>query len=154
MKVEFKIDPNLPEEKVEFWLKRMTSKIKRITNELTSKQNFLWGYKNRDAYMIEFSQIFAIQVENEKTMICTERDVYIFRGRLYQVEKLLPNDFVTTSRSSIVNYHSINHLEIVSSGNIDAIGCSIISKWFNWNWNRDDLDSCSDSSAVFLEQFS
>lgn len=75
MKVEFKIDPNLPEEKVEFWLKRMTSKIKRITNELTSKQDFLWGYKNRDAYMIEFSQIFAIQVENEKTMICTERDV-------------------------------------------------------------------------------
>lgn len=121
MKVEFKIDPNLPEEKVEFWLKRMTSKIKRITNELTSKQDFLWGYKNRDAYMIEFSQIFAIQIENEKTMICTERDVYIFRGRLYQVEKLLPNDFVTTSRSSIVNYHSINHLEIVSSGNIDAI---------------------------------
>lgn len=54
MKVEFKIDPNLPEEKVEFWLKRMTSKIKRITNELTSKQDFLWGYKNRDAYMIEF----------------------------------------------------------------------------------------------------
>ena len=121
MKVEFNIDPNLPEEKVEFWLKRMTSKIKRITNELTSKQDFLWGYKNRDAYMIEFSQIFAIQVENEKTMICTERDVYIFRGRLHQVEKLLPNDFVTTSRSSIVNYHSINHLEIVSSGNIDAI---------------------------------
>ena len=79
MKVEFKIDPNLPEEKVEFWLKRMTSKIKRITNELTSKQDFLWGYKNRDAYMIEFSQIFAIQVENEKTMICTERDVYIYR---------------------------------------------------------------------------
>ena len=61
MKVEFKIDPNLPEEKVEFWLKRMTSKIKRITNELTSKQDFLWGYKNSDAYMIEFSQIFAIQ---------------------------------------------------------------------------------------------
>ena len=82
MKVEFKIDPNLPEEKAEFWLKKMTSKIRRITNELTSKQDFLWGYKNRDAYMIEFSQIFAIQVENEKTMICTERDVYIFRGRL------------------------------------------------------------------------
>lgn len=121
MKVEFKVDPNLPEEKAEFWLKKMTSKIRRITNELKSNQDFLWGYQDGDAYMIEFSQIFAIQVENEKTMICTERDVYIFRGRLYQVEKLLPNDFVTTSRSSIVNYHSINHLEIVSSGNIDAI---------------------------------
>lgn len=121
MKVEFNIDPNLSEEKAEFWLKKMTSKIRRITNELKSNQDFLWGYQDGDAYMIEFSQIFAIQVENEKTMICTEKEVYIFRGRLYQAEKLLPNDFVTTSRSSIVNYHSINHLEIVSSGNIDAI---------------------------------
>ena len=121
MKVEFNIDPNLSEEKAEFWLKKMTSKIRRITNELKSNQDFLWGYQDGDAYMIEFSQIFAIQVENEKTMICTEKEVYIFRGRLYQAEKLLPNDFVTTSRSSIVNYHFINHLEIVSSGNIDAI---------------------------------
>ena len=121
MKVEFNIDPNLSEEKAEFWLKKMTSKIRRITNELKSNQDFLWGYQDGDAYMIEFSQIFAIQVENEKTMICTEKEVYIFRGRLYQAEKLLPNDFVTTSRSSIVNYHFINHLEIVGSGNIDAI---------------------------------
>ena len=121
MKVEFNIDPNLSEEKAEFWLKKMTSKIRRITNELKSNQDFLWGYQDGDAYMIEFSQIFAIQVENEKTMICTEKEVYIFRGRLYQAEKLLPNDFVTTSRSSIVKYHFINHLEIVSSGNIDAI---------------------------------
>lgn len=34
MKVEFKIDPNLSEEKAEFWVKKMTSKIRRITNEL------------------------------------------------------------------------------------------------------------------------
>ena len=81
MKVEFNIDPNLSEEKAEFWLKKMTSKIRRITNELKSNQDFLWGYQDGDAYMIEFSQIFAIQVENEKTMICTEKEVYIFRGR-------------------------------------------------------------------------
>ena len=121
MKVEFNIDPNLSEEKAEFWLKKMTSKIKRITNELTSKQDFLWGYQDGDAYAIKFSEILVIQVEDEKTMICTEGDVYIFRGRLYQVEKLLPSNFVTTSRSSIVNYHFIDHLEIISSGNIDAI---------------------------------
>ena len=121
MKVEFNIDPNLSEEKAEFWLKKMTSKIKRITNELTSKQDFLWGYQDGDAYAIKFSEILVIQVEDEKTMSCTEGDVYIFKGRLYQVEKLLPSNFVTTSRSSIVNYHFIDHLEIISSGNIDAI---------------------------------
>lgn len=121
MKVEFNIDPNLPEEKAEFWLRKMTSKIKLITKELTSKQDFLWGYQDGDAHAIKFSEIFVIQVEDEKTMICTEEDAYVFRGRLYQVEKLLPSNFVTISRSSIVNYRFIDHLEIISSGNVDAI---------------------------------
>ena len=54
-------------------------------------------------------------------MICTEADSYVFRGRLYQVEKILPDNFVVVSRSSIVNYHLIDHLEIIRIGNIDAI---------------------------------
>lgn len=60
-------------------------------------------------------------MENEKTLICTEADSYVFRGRLYQVEKILPDNFVVISRSSIVNYHLIDHLEIIKTGNIDAI---------------------------------
>lgn len=121
MKIKFNVDPNLSEEKAEFWLKKMTEKMKRITKELRSEQDFLWGYQDRDAHAIKFSQIFAIQVENEKTLICTEADGYVFRGRLYQVEKILPDNFVVISRSSIVNYHLIDHLEIIKTGNIDAI---------------------------------
>lgn len=121
MKIKFNVDPNLSEEKAGFWLKKMTEKMKRITKELRSEQDFLWGYQDRDAHAIKFSQIFAIQVENEKTLICTEADSYAFRGRLYQVEKILPDNFVVISRSSIVNYHLIDHLEIIKTGNIDAI---------------------------------
>lgn len=121
MKIKFNVNPNLSEEKAEFWLKKMTEKMKRITKELRSEQDFLWGYQDRDAHVIKFSQIFAIQVENEKTLICTEADSYVFRGRLYQVKKILPDNFVVASRSSIVNYHLIDHLEIIRTGNIDAI---------------------------------
>ncbi len=121
MKIKFNVDPNLSEEKAGFWLKKMTEKMKRITKELRSEQDFLCGYQDRDAHAIKFSQIFAIQVENEKTLICTEADGYVFRGRLDQVEKILPDNFVVISRSSIVNYHLIDHLEIIKTGNIDAI---------------------------------
>lgn len=121
MKVKLNIDPNSPEEKAEFWLNKMTDKIMRISKELKSEQDFIWGYQDGDAYVVKFSQIFAIQVENEKTMICTEDDSYIFKGRLYQVKKILPTDFIAASRGSIINYHFIDRLEIINTGNIDAI---------------------------------
>ena len=50
MKVKFNIDESLQEEKAEFWLKKMTDKISRITKELNSKQDFLWCFKNGDAF--------------------------------------------------------------------------------------------------------
>jgi DNA-binding LytR/AlgR family response regulator len=121
LKVKLNIDPILPEEKAEFWLKKMTARFERITKELNSEQDFLWCYRDGDAYEINFSQIYAIQIENEKTMICTQNQKYVYRGRLYQVQSVLPNDFIMISRGTIVNYHFIDHLEIINTGNIDAL---------------------------------
>ena len=121
LKVKLNIDPSLPEEKAEFWLKKMTARFERITKELNSEQDFLWCYRDVDAYEINFSQIYAIQIENEKTMICTQNQKYVYRGRLYQVQSVLPNDFIMISRGTIVNYHFIDHLEIINTGNIDAL---------------------------------
>ena len=121
LKVKLNIDPSLPEEKAEFWLKKMTARFERITKELNSEHDFLWCYRDADAYEINFSQIYVIQIENEKTMICTQNQKYVYRGRLYQVQSVLPNDFIMISRGTIVNYHFIDHLEIINTGNIDAL---------------------------------
>lgn len=121
MEIKFNIDQNLSKEKAEFWLKKMTTKVKRAVSDLQTEQEFLWGYQEREAYPIEFSQIYLIQVENEKTYICTKDDSYQFKGRLYQVKDSLPSDFIEASRSTIINYRFIDHLEIISNGNIDAV---------------------------------
>lgn len=121
MEIKFNIDQNLSKEKAEFWLKKMTTKVKRAVSDLQTEQEFLWGYQKREAYPIEFSQIYLIQVENEKTYICTENGNYQLKGRLYQVKNGLSSDFIEASRSAIINYRFIDHLEIVSNGNIDAV---------------------------------
>ncbi|AHA97754.1 LytTR family DNA-binding domain-containing protein [Lactobacillus johnsonii] len=121
MEIRFNIDQNLSKEKAEFWLKRMTTKVKRAVKDLQTEQEFLWGYQESEAYPIEFSQIYLIQVENEKTYICTKDGSYQFKGRLYQVKDSLPSDFIEASRSAIINYRFIDHLEIISNGNIDAV---------------------------------
>lgn len=48
-------------------------------------------------------------------------DKYIFKGRLYQIEKNLPGDFIMASRSAIINYRKLDHLKMLENGNIDAI---------------------------------
>lgn len=121
MKIKFNIDENLPEEKAEFWLKKMTTKIERIAGELNSKQDYLWCYKEDEAFPIKFDDIYLIQVENNKTLVYTQEQTYFFKGRLYQVKELLPYEFIEASRSALINYHKIDHLEMIDNGNIDVI---------------------------------
>lgn len=113
MKIKFNIDENFQEEKAEFWLKKMTNKISRIAKELNSKQDFLWCFKDGDAFPVNFSEITLIQVEDEKTKVYATDNVYLYKGRLYQVQNLLPQEFVTVSRGSIINYNQLDHLQIL-----------------------------------------
>lgn len=121
MKIKFHIDEHLPEEKAEFWLRKMTERIRQITEDLTSEKDFVWCYQKGNAFSINFSDIYLIQVENEKTYVYTETENYLYKGRLYQIQQLLPSDFVMASRSALVNYHKLDHLQILNDGNVDAI---------------------------------
>ena len=94
---------------------------RQITQELQSDSQVLWGYRKETAYAIEFSKIYLIQVENEKTIIYTQDKTYLFKGRLYQARINLSTDFIEASRSAILNYRFIDHLEIISNGNIDVL---------------------------------
>lgn len=121
MKIKFHIDEHLPEEKAEFWLRKMTERIRQITEDLTREKDFVWCYQRENIFSINFSDIYLIQVENEKTYVYTETENYLYKGRLYQIQQLLPSDFVMASRSALVNYHKLDHLQILNDGNVDAI---------------------------------
>ncbi len=98
MEIKFNIDKDLQKEKAEFWLKKMTGKIRKITQELQSDSQVLWGYRKETAYAIEFSKIYLIQVENEKTIIYTQDKTYLFKGRLYQARINLSTDFIALAK--------------------------------------------------------
>lgn len=121
MKVKFNIDDSYQEEKAEFWLREMTAKFNQLGKELTANQDMIWCYSEKDIVPVNFQDIFLAQVENEKTFIYTSDHRYQYKGRLYQMRQLLPHEFLTASRSAMINYRKIDHLEIVNNGNIDAI---------------------------------
>lgn len=77
MKVKFNIDKNFKEERAEFWLHKMTNKINSIAQELNNENDFVWCYRRGDMFPVKFSKIDLIQVENEKTYVYTEENVYL-----------------------------------------------------------------------------
>lgn len=60
-------------------------------------------------------------LQEEKTKIYTADNIYLYKARLYQVKNLLPHEFIAVSRGAIINYHQLDHLQILNNGNIDAI---------------------------------
>lgn len=78
-------------------------------------------YLRGDAFPVKISDIYLVQVENEKTYVYTRETQFLYKGRLYQVQKLLSTNFVIISRSAVINYHKLDHLQILNNGNIDAI---------------------------------
>lgn len=121
MKIKFNLDDQLSEERAEFWLRKMTPKISRFAKDLANEQESIWCYRDHEIIPVAFSEIIAIEVENEKLQVLTDKEVYWYKGRLYQVLQLLPADFIAASRSAVINYRQIHHLEILDNGNIDAI---------------------------------
>ncbi|MFR4968788.1 MAG: LytTR family DNA-binding domain-containing protein [Lactobacillus kalixensis] len=121
MKIKFNIDSQLPEERAEFWLHKMTDKMQRIAKDLSSDSDSLWCYQEDNVIPVSFDQIMLIEVVADKTYVYTLAEQFEYKERLYKVKEQLPYDFFTVSRSSIINYHQIDHLEMVEGGNIDVI---------------------------------
>lgn len=120
MKVKFNIDNQLSEERAEFWLKKMTNKFSQLGKELSGEQDMVWC-SNDEIVPVKFENIYLIQVENEQTLIHDETQSFRYKGRLYQIKNILPHEFLMASRSAIINYRKIDHLEIIDGGNIDVI---------------------------------
>ncbi len=85
-----------------------------------SKWTFIF-YKVFKLILQSAENIYLIQVEQEQTLIYDKTQSYRYKGRLYQVKNILPHNFLIASRSAIINYQKIDHLEVMDGGNIDVI---------------------------------
>ncbi|WP_232815501.1 LytTR family DNA-binding domain-containing protein [Lactobacillus crispatus] len=121
MKVKFNIDNQLAGESAEFWLKKMTNKFSQLGKELSGEQDTIWCSYDDEIIPVKFENIYLIQVEQEQTLIYDKTQSYRYKGQSYQVKNILPHNFLIASRSAIINYQKIDHLEVMDGGNIDVI---------------------------------
>ena len=55
-------------------------------------------------------QKYLIRVEEKQVKVYTEHSEYLIKKALYQVEELLPNDFVRISKTTIVQMKKIERV--------------------------------------------
>ena len=68
-------------------------------------------YKKEELFKIKSDDIYYIETSRDKLLVHTRNEIYEYKNRLYELEKILPSKFIRISKSTILN------LEMVMSYN-------------------------------------
>lgn len=121
MKINCHVDPNLQEEHAEVWLRKITPKVNELLQELSVQDKTLWCYGKNTIIPVKFQDIYALKVAQRNVDVITKENVLFYNDHLAHLKASLPEYFLEASRSTIFNYHDIDHLALMNNGLIDAI---------------------------------
>lgn len=123
MKVEFKKDESLHDEiKVEVKSAEQDSTINKLLayiSKFDKQERSLLPIKTSDRIVtIKMNTLIKIEVQATSLTYYTTAEVVKTTGRLYQVLKVLNDNFVQVSRHSIINLNYLESIENGFSGNM------------------------------------
>ncbi len=80
------------------------------------------AYRDDEMKMLPFSDIECISVLCGKSYaVDISGNKYHLKYRLYELEKLLPENFIRINKSAIANKTQISHLSASFNGSVDAV---------------------------------
>lgn len=116
------IDPKCNEEVVVNVHERtsMIDEIEKIVTRENSPDH-ITGYLEDEIKILTLEDIECFFVEDEKTYALDKAGKrYIVKKRLYELESVLPNDFIKINKSAIANGKKIARFKVLLSGAVDA----------------------------------
>lgn len=118
--VEIKIDENCDKTKVVIYTSNITDEVNKLVSKLkNSNENALIGYKDDEVFLLELEKIESIYTENKKIYARSEKNVYLIKKRIFELEEALEEDgFVRISNSEIVNFKKILSIDFKIVGTI------------------------------------
>ncbi len=122
MKFKLFIDQNCEEEVICNVHARtaLVDELERLVTQDESKDH-LTGYLEDEIKILPLNEIECFFVEDEKTFASYENGKkYLVKKRLYELEKMLPSDFVRINKSAIANSKKISKFKVNLSGAVDA----------------------------------
>ncbi len=87
-----------------------------------SGADFIMGYRDGEMRRLAFGEIECITVLDRKVIaIDTAGNHYSLKGRLRDLEDILPSYFIRINKSTLANEHRILRFDAVFSGGVDAV---------------------------------
>ena len=123
MKYKLIIDKNAEEEIVA--IVHAPSSLTQQIEDLVcsySGAGYLMGYRDDEMRKLAFGEIECITVLDRKVIaIDTAGNRFLIKGRLRDLEAVLPAYFIRINKSTLANEHRIARFDAVFSGGVDAV---------------------------------
>lgn len=124
MKITIKVDENIKEEEIIIKCKELNNDVQEIQNiisKILAKREQIIFYKDNIEYYIPLDEILFFETEADSIYGHVKNDMYEIKYRLYELEEILPIEFIRVSKSTILNVRHIKSINrnIISSSTIE-----------------------------------
>ena len=87
-----------------------------------SGADYMMGYRDDEMRKLAFEEIECITILDRKVIaIDTDGNHFLLKGRLRDLEEVLPSYFIRINKSTLANEHRILRFDAAFSGGVDAV---------------------------------
>ena len=109
---------NEHEEEVVIYARERTKLTDDIEALVIGSVTEIIGYGENQAIRLRTDEVTCFMVEDSKVYALTDKEKYQLKQRLYQLEEMLPDNFVKINQSCIANIRQIKKFDTSISGTL------------------------------------
>ena len=127
MKIKIEIDEALAEEEIVIRCKSLNEDVisiqKRIADAVNSRMQLEVSRDDKEYYLI-IDEILFFETDANGVVVHTATQMYETKHKLYELEDLLPGNFIRVSKSSILNSAKVRaiHKNITGASEVEFVG--------------------------------
>lgn len=114
MKIQIEVVNDLPEDEVIIKCSQIDTSIQNIQQfilEQTKASSTMTFFKENEEYFFSLDDVLFFETSGDKVYAHTADDAYSIKYRLYELEEILPRQFIRISKSGILNIKHIYSIQ-------------------------------------------
>lgn len=124
MKIRIELDERLEEEEIIIKCRELNEEIVALQKQISDNMNNglqLNVFQGEVEYFLNLSEIIFFETDGSFVAVHTKKQIFSVKMRLYELEDILPGNFIRISKSAIVNVKKIRsiHKNITGASEIE-----------------------------------
>lgn len=118
MKLEINVNKDEENERIVIYTKQISHEIQHMVEQIEKLlgNEKLFGFKDEEIYPLDIEKIVRFYTENKSIFAECMEEKYKVEKRLYELEEMLPGNFLRISQSEIINIRYIKKLKLEFNG--------------------------------------